>query len=261
MPDNRNNRSVSGRVAADLLAALGLFTRLPLHWLEKHAADVNLRRSIWVWPLTGGLIGGLTACAMWVGSAAHLPPAVSAICAVMVQLLITGGLHEDGLADCADGLVGGRTPERRLDIMRDSRIGSYGALALGTAVALRCACMASLPATLLFPSLILAGSLARATMLLELKWGKPARQDGLASALFPLPPRPLAVALLTPLLLAMMLIPADKIVAPFATCLFVTFLMHRFSMKKIGGFTGDILGAEAVLAELAVLVILTAQAG
>ena len=256
MADNRN-RSVSGRIAADFLAALGLFTRLPLQWLEKHAGEVDLRRSIWVWPLTGGLIGGLTACAMWLGSAAHLPPAVSAICAVMVQLLITGGLHEDGLADCADGLVGDRTPERRLEIMRDSRIGSYGALALGTAVALRCACIAYLPISCLFPSLILAGSLSRAAMLLELKRGKPARQDGLASALFPLPPRSLALALLTPLLLALLLLPANEIIAPFAAALLTTMLMHRFSMKKIGGFTGDILGAEAVLAEIAALATLT----
>lgn len=260
MPDNRH-RSASGRIAADCLAALGMFTRLPLQWLEKHAADIDLRRSIWVWPLAGALVGYLTACAMWIGYAAHLPPVISAICAVMAQLLVTGGLHEDGLADSADGLVGGGTVERRLEIMRDSRIGSYGALALGTSVALRCACMASLPVSCLFPSLILAGSVSRAAMLLELKWGKPARQDGLASALFPLAPRPLAVALLTPLLLAALLIPADEIIAPFAIALLATFLMHRFSMKKIGGFTGDILGAEAVLAELAVLVSLTGLNG
>ncbi|MCI1298421.1 adenosylcobinamide-GDP ribazoletransferase [Acetobacter sp.] len=260
MADHRRT-SILGCLAADFLAALGLFTRLPLQWLEKHAAGVDLRRSVRVWPLTGGLIGALTACAMWLGYAVHLPPAVSAICAVMMQLLVTGGLHEDGLADSADGMVGGRTVERRLEIMRDSRIGSYGTLALCSVVALRCACIASLPVSCLFPSLILAGSLSRAAILLELKWGKPARQDGLASALFPLSSRPFAAALLTTLLLAVLLIPANEIITSFAAALLTTTLTHRFSIKKIGGFTGDILGAEAVLAELAVLVTLTSFNG
>ena len=260
MAADRNN-SAFGRLAADFLAALGLFTRLPLHWLERRAGPVDLRRSIRVWTLTGGLIGGLSACAMWLGCALHLPPAVSAICAVMMQLLITGGLHEDGLADSADGLIGGRTAERCLEIMRDSRIGSYGAMALGTALALRCACIASLPVSGLFPSLIVAGSLSRAAILLELKWGKPARQDGLAMALFPVPSRPFFVALIIPVLLALFFIPADEIVAPFVAVLLITLLMHRFSMQKIGGFTGDILGAGAILAELAALVVLTSFNG
>ncbi|WP_264813352.1 adenosylcobinamide-GDP ribazoletransferase, partial [Acetobacter oeni] len=162
-------------LAADLLAAAGLFTRLPLGWLEKHAGPVCLSRSVWLWPLIGAAIGTFTALLTTGGLCIGLPPFIAALCGVMGQLLLTGGLHEDGLADTADGLGGGSTMNKRLAIMRDSRIGTYGALALFTCVTLRTACIAALAPYILIPAIAFSGMISRASLLVLLTTTPPAR--------------------------------------------------------------------------------------
>lgn len=245
-------------VAADLLAALGLFTRLPLGWLERHAGPVSLSRSIWLWPLIGGAIGAGTGLLASVGLRLGLPPFIAALCAVMGQLFLTGGLHEDGLADTADG-CGGGSVEKRLAIMRDSRIGTYGALALFTCVLLRVACVAALPPGILLPGLALAGMLARASLLTLLATTAAARRDGLAAALLPLPRPPLRLAALTVPGIGLFLAPAATVADAVMAALLVTLLMRRFTRHSLGGFTGDTLGATAILSELAVLLVLVAS--
>ncbi|WP_338421281.1 adenosylcobinamide-GDP ribazoletransferase [Acetobacter conturbans] len=257
---DRSRPSALTRVAADLLAALGLFTRLPLEWLERIAAPVDLRRSIWVWPLVGIAVGLVTAVVATLGLAWNLPPLVAAICAVMTQLLMTGGLHEDGLADSADGLGGGRTAERRLEIMRDSRIGSYGALALGTCVALRVACIATLPPAALICCLALSGGLARTSLLVVMRWTPPARRDGMAAALFPLPVRLTGMTLFAVALVTLLVLPSQEGAVVLMAALLATLLLRRTAMRSIGGFTGDILGAAAVLSELAALLVMVSFA-
>lgn len=244
------------RAAADMLAALGLFTRLPLSWLERFAAPIDLRRSLWIWPLVGGGIGMVTALVVLFGLSLHLPSLIAALCAVMVQLLITGALHEDGLADSADGLIGGRTVERRLEIMRDSQIGSYGTLALGTCVALRVACITALPPALLPVCLFVSGAIARAALLAVMRWTPPARRDGLASALFPLPLRLTHVTLLVTAGACVLLLPAAISLTALMAAGLVIVVMRRIAIRMVGGFTGDILGASAVLSELAALLVM-----
>jgi hypothetical protein len=110
----------------DVIAACGLLTRLPLPQRAVTAGP----RAAWAWPVVGAVVGFLSAAAgalaLWLG----LPVGVAAAVALATSAMVTGGLHEDGLADTADGLFGGWTRERRLEIMKDSRIGSYGMLAL-----------------------------------------------------------------------------------------------------------------------------------
>ena len=134
-----------------LLLALQFLTRIPVtgrlaHWVGY--SPQLLRASARYFPLVGAGVGVLTAAvlglAWWL-----LPPVpaaawVAAVAALAAGLLLTGALHEDGLADTFDGLGGGTTPERALEIMKDSRIGSYGALALGVALLAKCALLASL---------------------------------------------------------------------------------------------------------------------
>ncbi|MBV1836176.1 adenosylcobinamide-GDP ribazoletransferase [Acetobacter estunensis] len=245
-------------LAADLLASLGLFTRLPLSWLERWAGPVDLRRSIRLWPLVGAGIGALTALIMQLALMAGLPPLVSALLAVSAQLIVTGALHEDGLADSADGLAAGRTLARRLEIMRDSRIGSYGAAALIMALALRTGCIAALPSAHLLAYLTVAGACARASVLIIAGWTSAARQDGLAAALLPLPVGPLRLALLTLLLLTAFLLPDRVMVMSLLASMGATLVVRRIALRAMGGFTGDLLGATAVLSELAVLLVLVA---
>src|SRR5437763_10273753 len=117
-----------GGLFADLAAAIAFYTRLPL----RPAGPVDgaaVARASWCAPLVGALIGALAGLAYWIAYRLNLPPLVCATLAVAAGMLLTGGLHEDGLADTADGL-GGETRERALDIMRDGRIGVFGAGAL-----------------------------------------------------------------------------------------------------------------------------------
>ncbi|MBC9180481.1 adenosylcobinamide-GDP ribazoletransferase, partial [Pseudoroseomonas ludipueritiae] len=142
---------------ADFSAALGLLTRLPTGWLPQHNSAAGFARSIWAYPLVGlgiGAAGGaVMAAGLWLG----LPPLVAALWSLAATLLLTGGFHEDGLADTADGFGGGRDRARKLEIMRDSRIGSYGVLALVLALGLRAAALAALPTQ---PATLLAATAA-----------------------------------------------------------------------------------------------------
>ena len=108
-----------------------------------------------------------------------LPAGLAAILALAAGMMMTGGLHEDGLADCADGFGGGQTRDQKLEIMKDSRVGSYGVLALILVIAARIMALAALPATA--QSLILVISLAmvsRLMMVVYLNWLPSARAEG-----------------------------------------------------------------------------------
>ena len=119
-----------GRRRTELVSAFGLLTRLPVADLTPPGDYADPARAVWAYPLAGlavGLIGGLV---YWLAAALAIPPMIAGVLALGAMVLATGGLHEDGLADTADGLGGGRDKARKLEIMRDSRIGSYGVIAL-----------------------------------------------------------------------------------------------------------------------------------
>ncbi|WP_333815078.1 adenosylcobinamide-GDP ribazoletransferase, partial [Tabrizicola sp.] len=118
-------RDIALRLPSDLLSGFALLTRLPL---PNHRATGAA--SAWTWPLVGAVLGGIGAAlasgALWLG----VTPGVTAVLVLALGAMLTGGLHEDGLSDTADGLYGGWTKERRLEILKDSRVGSFGVLAL-----------------------------------------------------------------------------------------------------------------------------------
>src|SRR5450631_1119418 len=167
-------------VAADLKIGMLFSTRFPL----SHATPIggaDIARASWALPVIGALIGLVGAAVFWIAFRFDLPPLVDAGLAVAATLAATGCLHEDGLADTFDGF-GGRGRERKLEIMRDSRIGTYGACALAMSLLLRVGALASLaapgPVTL---ALIAAHSGARALLPLFLALVPPARPDGLSA--------------------------------------------------------------------------------
>jgi adenosylcobinamide-GDP ribazoletransferase len=124
-----------------LVCATQFLTRLPTPQLKTFQPEW-IGRSTRYFPLVGQLVGLISAL-VWLGAGRLWGGTVAAILAIGAGALVTGGFHEDGLADTADGLGGGSTPARRLEIMKDSRIGTYGALALGLVTALRVAALAS----------------------------------------------------------------------------------------------------------------------
>jgi adenosylcobinamide-GDP ribazoletransferase len=243
---------------AELGHALGLLTRLPVGFLLDGAPPSP--RSVWAFPLAGLLVGAAGtaafALAVWLG----LPSWPAAFVALAAMALTTGGLHEDGLADTADGFSGGRTKERRLAIMRDSRIGSHGALALILAVGLRAAALAAIarpgPAA---ASLLAAGALSRAMVAAILWLLPPARTDGLGATFGRPGAGPALAGLLIGLALALVLLgPRAGLVASAAAALAAT-VVGALAWRRIGGQTGDICGATAMATECVALLALAVK--
>ena len=166
------------RRIAEVQVAFMLLTRLPAGRLEGVAPELSAAK--WAFPLAGLVVGGSLAGVYIAMNSLGLPAELAAILALGAGMMMTGGLHEDGLADFADGFGGGQTKDQKLAIMKDSRVGSYGVLALLLVIAARIMALAALPATL--QSLILLISLAmmsRLMMVVYLNWLPSARAEGL----------------------------------------------------------------------------------
>src|SRR5215831_13117132 len=151
-------------LATDFKVGLLFSTRLPLH----HSAAIggaDIARASWTLPIVGAVVGLLGAVIYWVAVELALPPLAAAALALAATLVATGCLHEDGLADTIDGFGGGATRERKLEIMRDSRIGTYGVCALAISLILRMTAVASLAdPRLVAPALIAAHASARGAL-------------------------------------------------------------------------------------------------
>jgi len=186
--------------------------------------------------LVGLLMWAAFALAAWLG----LPPLAGALLALAIAALATGGLHEDGLADTADGFGGGASRESKLEIMRDSRIGSYGVLALILTLGLTATAMAESASLAGF---VAVGAASRAAMLLPMAFLGPARQSGLGHGATLVPDVRFAAALV---ITALLVLPALGVLV---TTLAVTAAMMALMKAQIGGQTGDTLGATQKLTE------------
>lgn len=239
----------------DLKASVQFLTRLPLS-PTMPSAGADLARAAWAFPVAGivvGLIGGVV-----YGLAHHLgvPPWPRAALAVAATLLVTGCLHEDGLADTADGFGGGKTREQKLDIMRDSRIGTYGVCALIFAILLRVAALASLAAAgSVVPVLIAAHAAARGAMPVLMYIVPPARRDGLAfSAGRPPVESAAAAGLLAIVILMIGLGPWHALVAVILLAAAIA-LTAWLTTAQIDGQTGDVIGALEQVSEIIILLV------
>ena len=223
-------------IARDILAGFGLLTRIPVPFTLPRPGGV------WTWPLVGAVVGGI---ALSLGAAAQVTGVAIGIAAALViavQVALTGGLHEDGLADCADGFWGGQTRDRRLEIMKDSRIGSYGGIALGLALLARWSAIVTLLGAGACGLALVPAILSRAAMGLVMAALPNARAGGGA-----------ALALLLTLALA-----GTAALGLGVVVAVVTFAFAQLARIKIGGQTGDVLGAVQVLTEIAALATATA---
>ena len=243
---------------AQVQVALMLLTRLPAGQLR--APIPSLAQSAWAFPLAGLMVGGLSALALLLGQALHLPPTVAVGLALLAGILATGGLHEDGLADLADGFGGGQTRARKLEIMRDSRIGSYGTLALILSLGLRWQALASLPDATAAWALLGLAMASRAVLPAVMALVPAARTDGLGkSATGSSVPDVGMAALLGMLALLACLGTSPALMVGFAMAL-TAFALSRLALHQIGGQTGDVLGAIQQCCELSAWVCLAAIA-
>jgi len=240
---------MSGRRADELRLAFLLLTRLPVGELRGEAP--SMAASSWAWPLVGIAVGAISACAGYVGLAVGMTPPMAAILALAAGALATGAMHEDGLADLADGFGGGGTRDRKLEIMRDSRIGSYGVVALILSFGFRAAGLAFLlDSGGSFIGLVALGAASRAVLPAALVLMPPARSDGLGRSAAGIDPVPARIAGLIGLLCLLPLDPGTALAVAIAMPL-AALAVGRLAMRQIGGQTGDVLGAMQQVAECA----------
>jgi adenosylcobinamide-GDP ribazoletransferase len=236
----------------DPLRALMLLTRLPISGTD----GTRGAASAWAWPLVGLMVGGLAGVlatvALWLG----LPPTIAAGLTLGAAILMTGALHEDGLADCADGFWGGHDADRRLEIMKDSRIGAYGVLALILVIGLKWLALATLiEHGALWAAVLVPAMLSRAAMTWVMATLPFAREDGLARHVGQPSKSTGGVAIILAAGGAIALSGLAG-VAVILTAGVVALALSRLARAKIGGQTGDVLGATQQLTALAALLAL-----
>nr|WP_067294931.1 adenosylcobinamide-GDP ribazoletransferase [Marinobacterium profundum] len=230
--------------------ALTFFTRIPPPAWVKFGTD-ELNHASRYFPLVGLLVG-LVAAALYAIFALLFPTAIAVLLSTGCILLLTGGFHEDGLADLCDGFGGGWTPQQTLDIMKDSRLGSYGALGLITVLGLKLASLISISDVLL--ALIAGHTLSRFVAVSLIHTDRYVQLDQLSKV------RPLAsnmsraelLIAAVPALACLLLLPGYSAVAAIAALLLLRLYLCRLFRRRLGGYTGDCLGATQQLAEVTV---------
>lgn len=240
-------------IAGDIRRALALLTRLPVR-----ASFPEAGTAVWVWafPLVGLIVGGAS-----VGAASGLLalglPVGAVVIGLGLQVILTGAMHEDGLADTADGLWGGWTPERRLEIMKDSHIGTYGVIALVLAFLWRWSLWGALIG--LAPLALIAGAVvSRAAMAGVMAALPHARPSGLSHTTGrPAKMTAMVAAGVSGGIALLCLGLTGALLATLAACA-AAMGLALLARAKIGGQTGDILGATQVASEIIVLTVLAA---
>lgn len=251
-----------------VIDSVSFLSRLPLHKITA-VRTPDFKQISHCFSLAGLIIALPSVAILLLGLALSLPAFVIAILILITQALTTGGLHEDGLADTFDGFGGGASVERKLEIMRDSTIGTYGVLALILSIAMKITVLSSLidilPALDMVFILLAVAGLSRLAMLwpwtslpsarqtteqatnekdassLASRHGAPEKGDYLKTMLFALP------ALLL-LLFGALILPG---VVALGLAALTTFVMAKYAKKHIGGYTGDVLGATQQVVEIA----------
>ena len=241
--------SVLRRELAAIRAAVMFFTRVPVPSLARHDPADLQRAAAW-FPLVGWLVGAVAA-GVWWAAAQVWPPAVASGLSLVATLLLTGAFHEDGFADVCDGFGGGYTKERVLEIMRDSRVGAFGAIGVVVMLGLKWQTVAALPVTLGGAAVLLVGHAVSRAAAVSLMAVLPyvREEEGKAKPLATeLSGGRLIVALscgLTPLAL----LPARGMGAVAGVGM-LWLVLARWFRRRLGGYTGDCLGAAQQVCEV-----------
>lgn len=245
--------------------AIRFFTRLPVPAWVGHSAEA-LNHSARYFPAVGLLVGGIGAL-VYLGAALLWPKSVAVLLSMAATIYATGAFHEDGFADMCDGFGGGMTRERVLEIMKDSRIGAYGAIGIGCLLALKVTLLALLPPAVAIAALFLAhpvSRLAATALIWRLDYAraegkaKPMAQE-MTSAEF-------AIGFVCATLPALLLgfyhyLSWGAILGGALGAAGAAFWLARKCVRRIGGYTGDCLGAVQQVAEVAIYLSVLASLG
>jgi adenosylcobinamide-GDP ribazoletransferase len=246
----------------NFLLALGFFTRIPVPSLPDFQ-ESDLDQSAKYFPLIGVIVG-LVGAASFAISSVFLPQPIAILISMASTIYVTGAFHEDGLADSADGIGGGWDRERILTIMQDSRLGTYGAVALCLMLFAKFQMLATLPAFFLPFALVVGHALSRLSavwLMASLSYSKPTgkakplatairKRDFCIAHVFGLLPFFVVVSLLLRNQHAAQTIVSFVLMTLIPVCLSVVWWRHKIK-RWIGGYTGDTLGAMQQITELA----------
>jgi adenosylcobinamide-GDP ribazoletransferase len=242
----------------DLRLATALLTRVPMPHSDglMSAGPARAQRAF---PLVGAMIGVVVGLVDLSLLAMSIPPLAAAALALGASAALTGAMHEDGLADVGDGFGGGRDRAAKLLIMRDSRLGTYGAIVLLVGFSARLSALASLPTAAIVPGLVVAHALARAAIPVLAASMPFARDDGLGKSAG----RPEAASAITAIIIAVVIaflcLSAKDALMAIALAVAGAAAMAVLAWRQIGGVTGDVFGATEQVAETAVLAMLAAR--
>ena len=222
--------------------------------------DTAISRTCWAFPLVGAGIGafggGIFFLSLWL----PLPPLVAGLVAVTAMIGLTGALHEDGLADTVDGFGGGRDANRKLEIMRDSRIGVFGVLALILGVGLRAGSVANL-AEIALPAWIAAAAISRATMPALMAALPLSSASGLAASAGHPSRRDIVLGSLIAIVVAVLALGIGPGIVACVVTAAAAFCVAILARRQIHGYNGDVLGAAQQISEIAVLLCVAALNG
>ena len=242
---------------AELAAAFALLTRLPVKRLALPRLTVP-SEAVWAYPVVGAAVGAIGGAVYWLTHSLSCPPALAVLCALVAVILATGALHEDGLADFADGLAGD-TKESSLAIMRDHEIGTYGVLALLLSLAVRATAIALIAEPrAVMAALIAADAASRLSAVLIMAALPLARRDGLSASVGTPTAGLAAIALGVTFIIAWLLLPFGVALLLILSAIVSAVVIGRVALIRLGGQTGDVLGASSQISECLALILLVA---
>jgi len=239
----------------DILVANGFLTRLPFRPVGG-VAPGGLAQASRAFPIIGLIVGLIAGAGLMASAELDLHPLACALIGLALAALVTGGLHEDGLADVADGFGGGQDRDAKLRIMRDSRIGAFGVLALIFSIGIRAAILGGLPGPgLAAASLVGAAILSRAVLPVFMHRTPLARNDGLASEAGKPDLETAGIALGLGAIGGIVFLGLGAGIIAAIAVLGAAVAVAWLAQRQIGGYTGDVLGAAQQTAETALLIV------
>jgi adenosylcobinamide-GDP ribazoletransferase len=247
----------------DLVLAAGFLTRISFPAINP--GDRQLLRTGWCFPVVGAIVGALGALLACIAQSLGIPEFACALLALAGTALLTGALHEDGLADLSDGFGGGVDKPAKIAIMRDSRIGAYGVLSLILVSGLKASAIAAFlgagDTASVFLAMVVAHAGARGLMVPVALWLPNASDEGLAK-MAGSPKRSTAqIALTISAALLLLFCPFFTAMAAGVVACAAAGIVAGLARRQIGGYTGDVLGAVEQTAETAILLALAASIG
>lgn len=240
-----------------ILLAFSLLTVLPVRLKDAPQPGDTGRAAGW-YPLVGVVIGGLSALVFY-GANHVFPVWLAAVLTTAVWIWMSGGLHLDGLADCCDGMLHASTPERRLEIMKDPRLGTFGGIGLMLGILIKVACLVSIPPEAAWIALPLAAAAGRWMLLIAGK--QPSARPGGMGADFALGLSWKSFAPASIILAGLLVLAGWASLAAFSLALASTAVLIHTARRRLNGLTGDVFGFIVEAAELAVLLVFCVRIG